>query len=142
MSRRLTLALFSAVGVSLTALVLAAAFRGPISRGLGVPSLQGLLLLLPIGIVATGAVLAMNYLALRRKIYGPVMRSKVAQGVGTATGQISLTMAGFAGGGLVVEGGRRAKSDECGPLIARLPFPPSWRCVVGRMALARRRASC
>jgi beta-RFAP synthase len=36
----------------------------------------------------------------------------------------------FAGGGLVVEGGRRAKSDECGPLIARLPFPPyggaSW----------------
>ena len=37
----------------------------------------------------------------------------------------------FAGGGLVVEGGRRrAKSDECGPLIARLPFPPSWRCVV------------
>jgi len=36
----------------------------------------------------------------------------------------------FAGGGLVVEGGRRAKSDECGPLIARLPFPQSWRCVV------------
>jgi beta-RFAP synthase len=36
----------------------------------------------------------------------------------------------FAGGGLVVEGGRRPKSDECGPLIARLPFPESWRCVV------------
>ena len=36
----------------------------------------------------------------------------------------------FTGGGLVVEGGRRAESDECGPLIARLPFPPSWRCVV------------
>jgi beta-RFAP synthase len=36
----------------------------------------------------------------------------------------------FAGGGLVVEGGRRFKSDECGPLIARLPFPASWRCVV------------
>ena len=34
----------------------------------------------------------------------------------------------FTGGGLVVEGGRRAESDECGPLIARLPFPPSWRC--------------
>ena len=30
----------------------------------------------------------------------------------------------------MVEGGRRAKSDECGPLIARLPFPQSWRCVV------------
>jgi beta-ribofuranosylaminobenzene 5'-phosphate synthase len=36
----------------------------------------------------------------------------------------------FAGGGLVVEGGRRAGSDECGPLIARLPFPEAWRCVV------------
>jgi beta-RFAP synthase len=36
----------------------------------------------------------------------------------------------FAGGGLVVEGGRRADRDECGPLLARLPFPPSWRCVV------------
>ncbi len=36
----------------------------------------------------------------------------------------------FADGGLVVEGGRRAGSEECGPLIARLPFPESWRCLV------------
>jgi len=36
----------------------------------------------------------------------------------------------FAGGGLVVEGGRRPDVDECGPLIARLPFPETWRCVV------------
>jgi beta-ribofuranosylaminobenzene 5'-phosphate synthase len=36
----------------------------------------------------------------------------------------------FAGGGLVVEGGRRAGSDACGPLIARLQFPETWRCVV------------
>lgn len=36
----------------------------------------------------------------------------------------------FAHGGLVVEGGRRATRDECGPLIARLPFPDRWRCVV------------
>jgi beta-RFAP synthase len=36
----------------------------------------------------------------------------------------------FADGGLVVEGGRRSGSHECGPLIARLPFPDSWRCVV------------
>lgn len=36
----------------------------------------------------------------------------------------------FAGGGLVVEGGRRPGRDECGPLLARLPFPPAWRCVV------------
>jgi beta-ribofuranosylaminobenzene 5'-phosphate synthase len=36
----------------------------------------------------------------------------------------------FAGGGLVVEGGRRQDSDEVGPLVVRLPFPPAWRCVV------------
>ena len=36
----------------------------------------------------------------------------------------------FAGGGLVVEGGRRRGRDDCGPLLARLPFPAFWRCVV------------
>jgi beta-RFAP synthase len=36
----------------------------------------------------------------------------------------------FAGGGLVVEGGRRRDRDEAGPLVARVPFPASWRCVV------------
>jgi beta-ribofuranosylaminobenzene 5'-phosphate synthase len=36
----------------------------------------------------------------------------------------------FAEGGLVVEGGRRRDGDRCGPLLARLPFPAAWRCVV------------
>ena len=42
----------------------------------------------------------------------------------------------FAGGGLVVEGGHRSADREgphrtvIGPLLTRLPFPPSWRCVV------------
>jgi beta-ribofuranosylaminobenzene 5'-phosphate synthase len=36
----------------------------------------------------------------------------------------------FAGGGLVVEGGRRANRNEPGPLLTRLAFPPSWRCVL------------
>lgn len=39
----------------------------------------------------------------------------------------------FAGGGLVLEGGRRPDSDGrdgIAPLLARLPFPPAWRCVV------------
>jgi beta-RFAP synthase len=36
----------------------------------------------------------------------------------------------FAGGGLVVEGGRKVGHDDSAPLLARLPFPPSWRCVV------------
>jgi beta-ribofuranosylaminobenzene 5'-phosphate synthase len=36
----------------------------------------------------------------------------------------------FAAGGLVVDGGRHPDRDAGGPLIARLPFPASWRCVV------------
>ena len=36
----------------------------------------------------------------------------------------------FANGGLVVEGGRRAGTHQCGPLIARLSFPAAWRCIV------------
>jgi beta-RFAP synthase len=36
----------------------------------------------------------------------------------------------FGGGGLVVEGGRRRESDRIAPLLARLPFPPAWRCVL------------
>jgi beta-RFAP synthase len=36
----------------------------------------------------------------------------------------------FDGGGLVVEGGRLPDGDGCGPLLARLPFPPTWHCIV------------
>ena len=36
----------------------------------------------------------------------------------------------FAGGGLVVEGGRRLDEDRVAPLLARVPFPETWRCVV------------
>jgi beta-ribofuranosylaminobenzene 5'-phosphate synthase len=36
----------------------------------------------------------------------------------------------FSGGGLVLEGGHRPDGDGVSPLLARLPFPPSWHCVV------------
>lgn len=36
----------------------------------------------------------------------------------------------FAGGGFVLEGGRRPDRDGVAPLLARLPFPKTWRCVV------------
>jgi beta-RFAP synthase len=36
----------------------------------------------------------------------------------------------FAGGGFIVEGGRRPGSDEIAPLLARFDIPPAWRCVV------------
>ena len=36
----------------------------------------------------------------------------------------------FAAGGLVVEGGRHRDGGDPGPLVARLPFPDAWRCVI------------
>jgi len=36
----------------------------------------------------------------------------------------------FAGGGFVLEGGRREGGDRIAPLLARLAIPPSWRCVL------------
>jgi beta-ribofuranosylaminobenzene 5'-phosphate synthase len=36
----------------------------------------------------------------------------------------------FTAGGLVVEGGRLQDRDEVSPLLVRMPFPPSWRCIV------------
>lgn len=36
----------------------------------------------------------------------------------------------FEGGGFIVEGGRREDSDAIAPLLARLPIPDIWRCVV------------
>lgn len=36
----------------------------------------------------------------------------------------------FARGGFIVEGGRRAGSDDIAPLLVRLPVPADWRCVV------------
>ena len=36
----------------------------------------------------------------------------------------------FAGGGLVVEGGHSIDARGVAPLVARVPFPASWRCVL------------
>jgi beta-RFAP synthase len=36
----------------------------------------------------------------------------------------------FAGGGLILEGGRRREHEGAAPLLARLSFPPTWRCIV------------
>jgi beta-ribofuranosylaminobenzene 5'-phosphate synthase len=36
----------------------------------------------------------------------------------------------FAGGGFVVEGGQRPDNPGASPLLARMIFPTSWRCVV------------
>ena len=56
-----------------------------------------------------------------------------APGLARAVGRAQRSAVGtwtFAGGGLVVEGGRRRESEDVAPLLARLPFPSTWRCVV------------
>jgi len=56
-----------------------------------------------------------------------------AAALARATGRAHRSAIGtwtFAGGGFVLEGGRRPADEEVAPLLARLPFPASWRCVV------------
>ncbi len=55
----------------------------------------------------------------------PALARAVGRGRRSAIGTWTFT-----GGGLVLEGGRRPESDGVAPLLARLPFPPAWRCVV------------
>jgi beta-RFAP synthase len=55
---------------------------------------------------------------------------ELARGVGRAQRSAVGTWT-FDGGGFVVEGGRRPDQDgDAGPLLARVPFPGTWRCVV------------
>jgi beta-ribofuranosylaminobenzene 5'-phosphate synthase len=56
-----------------------------------------------------------------------------APGLARAVGRAKRSAIGtwtFDGGGLVLEGGRRLAGECVAPLLARLPFPPAWRCVV------------
>lgn len=56
-----------------------------------------------------------------------------ARGLARAVGRGNRSAIGtwtFEDGGLVVEGGRRAGSNECGPLIARVPIPSTWFCIL------------
>jgi beta-RFAP synthase len=60
---------------------------------------------------------------------------QIARAVGRGR-RSAIGMWTFAGGGLVVEGGRLPDRDDAGPLVARLAFPSSWRCVVAVPAAA------
>jgi beta-RFAP synthase len=72
--------------------------------------------------LAVGRALAELY---EISIDAPTLARAVGRGRRSAIGTWT-----FDKGGLVVEGGRRREGDECGPLIARLPFPADWRCVL------------
>jgi beta-RFAP synthase len=60
-----------------------------------------------------------------------------APAIASATGRARRSAIGtwtFDGGGLVVEGGRASRDngdERVAPLLARVPFPSGWHCVVG-----------
>ena len=105
--------------------------------------------------LGSGTQLALAVARALAEVYGlPSNAADLARAVGRAQRSAIGTWT-FAGGGLVVEGGRRSATDEVrlkpdanyvgvtpaspgvslqadlvAPLLARLPFPPTWRCVL------------
>jgi beta-RFAP synthase len=64
------------------------------------------------------------------ELYGTVTD---APSLARASGRAQRSAIGtwtFAAGGLVLEGGRRRDGARVAPLLARLPFPRTWRCIV------------
>ncbi len=59
----------------------------------------------------------------------PTDVAELARAVGRGRRSAIGTWA-FAQGGFLVEGGRRPGDSAVAPLLAQLPIPPSWRCVV------------
>jgi beta-RFAP synthase len=80
--------------------------------------------------LGSGTQLALSVARALAELHGhPTDVRVLARAVGRARRSAVGTWT-FAGGGFVVEGGRARESDTCGPLVARLPFPREWRCVV------------
>jgi len=80
--------------------------------------------------LGSGTQLALAVARALAELYGA---DTEASGLASSVGRARRSAIGtwtFAGGGLVVEGGRRPEGDGCGPLVARLALPPDWRCVV------------
>jgi len=80
--------------------------------------------------LGSGTQLALAVARAIAELHGlPKETAALARAVGRAQRSAVGTWT-FDGGGLVVEGGRRADTNGVGPLIARITFPSSWRCVV------------
>jgi beta-RFAP synthase len=80
--------------------------------------------------LGSGTQLALAVARALAELYGATTAApELARAMGRARRSAIGTWT-FAGGGLVLEGGRRPESDDVAPLLARLPFPPAWRCVV------------
>jgi len=80
--------------------------------------------------LGSGTQLALSVARALAELHGHTVDVRV---LATAVGRARRSAVGtwtFDGGGFVVEGGRQRERDACGPLVARLPFPADWRCVV------------
>ena len=80
--------------------------------------------------LGSGTQLALAVARALAELYGAAADAPaLARAVGRAQRSAIGTWT-FAGGGLVLEGGRRREHDGVAPLLARLSFPPTWRCIV------------
>jgi beta-RFAP synthase len=81
--------------------------------------------------LGSGTQLALSIGRALAELHGVVVSPpELARAVGRAKRSAVGTWT-FSEGGFVVEGGRRVGvDDDVGPLIARHPFPGSWRCVL------------
>jgi len=80
--------------------------------------------------LGSGTQLALSVARGIAELYGrPTAAGELAMAVGRARRSAIGTWL-FEGGGFVVEGGRRENVERIAPLLARLPIPESWRCVV------------
>lgn len=106
---------------------------------LNVPTLGGILWLLPVGLVAAGGYKVLSYWAVRVQAFPSLARTKLAQGVGAAVAQIGLGLAGAGGAGLVAGDivGRASGSGTLGVLMVR---SARWRWEGIRVAAVARAA--
>jgi beta-RFAP synthase len=80
--------------------------------------------------LGSGTQLALAVARALAELHGvPTDAPELARAVGRARRSAIGTWT-FADGGLVIEGGRRLQGEGAAPLLARLPFPGSWRAVV------------
>jgi beta-RFAP synthase len=80
--------------------------------------------------LGSGTQLALGVARALAEIHGV---AKDAPALALAVGRAQRSAIGtwtFDGGGLVLEGGRRRSGNDVAPLLARILFPPTWRCVV------------
>lgn len=132
----LVLSLWLALATGVLGAVVMAVAGGPLLRAAGVPDGWTMRLLLPAGVAATAAFVALNGWAQRRKDFRAMAGSRMAQAAGTAGAQVGLGLVAGAGGlpgghviGSVLGGARLGWRTwrEDGALLRRGASPGAMR---------------